>query len=92
MGMGQLGLRLARTDLRERDVGAVVGAVENPCGDELFEQRVARGAIQLPEATRLRQRQSQPRHLLVLGSNPGEVSTVKSRSAHCDYHTPALSR
>lgn len=89
--MGQVGLRRAWTDARERHVGAVVGAVEKPFGDELFEQRVARAAVQLPEATRLRQRQSQPRHLLVFGSNPDEVSTVKSHGVPGD-HTPALSR
>src|SRR5688500_5551425 len=46
------------TSRRESDIGAIVGFVEKRLPDELFEQRLARRAVYLPQATRLEERQS----------------------------------
>jgi hypothetical protein len=44
-------------------------SVEIAFEDELFEKREARCAVDVPQTARLRQGQTKPRHLLVLGSN-----------------------
>jgi hypothetical protein len=44
--------------------------------DKLVEEGQARGAVKLPETTRLREVQTEPRHLFVLTANANHESIV----------------
>ena len=50
--------------------------VEKMLGDKLFEEGQARCAVKLPEATRLREVQTESRHLFVLTANANHESIV----------------
>jgi len=58
--------------------------VEKALGDELFENGQARGAIELPEAARLREIQAKPGHLRILGSNPVQERILSGHGAMVD--------
>lgn len=51
-------------------------AVEKTLDDKVVEEGQARGAVKLPETTRLRQVQAEPRHLFVLTANTNQESIV----------------
>src|SRR2546427_1828967 len=68
----QLCLRLRTRSRRQGDVGAIVSLVKEGFPHELFEQRLACGSVDLPQATRLREGESQPGHLAVFLSNTGD--------------------
>ena len=76
MCVGQRSLRRPGPSAGERDVRSVVRPVEKPLDDKLFEKRQARRAVKLPESTRLRERQAQTGHFVVLTTNASQETIV----------------
>ena len=62
-------LELGTSRERERDIGAIPSLIKEGFPHQLFEQRLARRGLELPQAAGLRERQSQARHFAVFASD-----------------------